>query len=120
MIYHLSTMSLVDFSSWLQDRLDERGWRPTDLAKQAKMSDTAISRFIQGARKPDSKSLNAIAKALKLPPDQVFRAAGQLPQKPETDERIERVIHEMQDLNDQEKDELLAYINMRKNLRKKK
>lgn len=79
MNYHEKGMSQVDFPSWLQAQLDERDWRATDLARRANMSNAAVSRFLRGERVPDPDSLKSIARAFKLPVDQVYRAAGILP-----------------------------------------
>lgn len=113
-------MNNIDFSEWLQTELDRREWRPTELAKKSEISDGAISRFLRGERKPDPESLVSIAKAFRLPPEQVFRAAGMLPPSVQLDELTEQIIYDAHDLTRQEKEELLAFIRMKKNLRGKK
>ena len=95
MNYHLATMNLLDFSAWLQKQLDDREWRPTELARRANMSDAAVSRIMRGERKADPDSLIAIAKALKIPAEQVFRAAGILPPTHEEDEWVEEMNHKL-------------------------
>jgi hypothetical protein len=58
--------------------------------------------------------LNAISRALKLPPEIVFRAAGILPPERASEEVIEEIIHLTSDLPESERSEILAYVRMRK------
>lgn len=91
MNYHLSTMNIMDFSEWLQKELNKRKWRPTDLAKRANISDAAVSRILKGERKADTDSLKAIAKALNISAEQIFRHAGLLPPENESDDWVEEM-----------------------------
>lgn len=90
MNYHLANMtSSTEFPVWLQAELDKRGWRPTDLAKRAKISDAAVSRFLSGARTPDAESLAAMAKAMKIRPEKAFLVAIGEDDESESDEWVE-------------------------------
>ena len=73
-------MKPIDFPEWLQEKIFKRGWRPTDLAKHARISDAAISRILRGERKADPETLVAVSNALKISPITMFRAAGLLPE----------------------------------------
>jgi transcriptional regulator with XRE-family HTH domain len=92
-------MNALDFPSWLQDRLDEKGWRSTELAKRAELSDAAISRILRGERKADPDTLKALSRALKISEEDVFRAAGLLTAKAgeedgdEWDRRIQHLLN---------------------------
>jgi len=110
-------MSILAFSTWLQSELDNRGWRPTDLAKRSSISDTTVSRILRGERNADIETLKAFAHAFKLPPEQVYRAAGILQPKPDMNEIIEQILHDIQDLPEADQQEVLAYIRMKNNLR---
>lgn len=72
-------MNSVDFSSWLQNELNVKGWRPTDLARRSRISDAAISRILRGERNADANTLVKIAEALNISPIVLFRHAGLLP-----------------------------------------
>lgn len=72
------------FSEWLLMTLENKEWSQADLARAAKVSRSAISEIISGNRQVGKSTATAIAHALKLPPEQVFRAAGLLP--PETED----------------------------------
>lgn len=71
----------MSFSEWVQAELNSRGWDQAELARRSKISDAHISRIVSGGRKPGPDSLNAIARAFRLPPDEVYRHAGLLPPK---------------------------------------
>jgi transcriptional regulator with XRE-family HTH domain len=71
--------TLNTFSEWLLITLENKGWSQADLARAAKVSRSAISEIISGHRQVGRSTATSIASALKLPPEQVFRAAGILP-----------------------------------------
>jgi transcriptional regulator with XRE-family HTH domain len=66
------------FNDWLIERLKEENWSQANLARVSGLTTGAISNYING-RIPDEAALRKIAKAFKLPPENVFRAAGILP-----------------------------------------
>ena len=67
------------FNDWLLERLKENGWSQADLARRSGLTRGAISNYVNG-RVPDEISLRKIAKAFNMPPENVFRIAGVLPQ----------------------------------------
>ncbi len=82
-------LEMVDkFSGWLIQQLNQRGWYQAELARNAEVSRTAISDVISEKHTAGFDLCLAISRALKLPPEIVFRAAGLLPSKPEHNERI--------------------------------
>ena len=98
-------MSSVDFSSWLQNELEKRGWSQADLARMSGLNRQVISTYINRQRtKPDSEMLNAIARALRLPSRVVFEAAGIL--APEKDVQLSpnksRLLKMLDDIDDEE------------------
>jgi transcriptional regulator with XRE-family HTH domain len=109
----------VSFSEWLLSEIRERGISQSELARRSGVTRTAISDVVTGRRNPGKELANGIATALSLPPEQVFRAAGILPPAAEVDAEVERIIHEASKLGDQDKAEVLAFIRMKINLRKK-
>lgn len=106
------------FRNWLLDELRKRDWIQADLARASGLTTATISRYATG-RIPDESALKKIARALKVPPEEAFRAAGILPPKIQPDKEAEEIYYETQDLTQQEKEEVLAFIRMKKNLRKK-
>lgn len=86
-------MRSEDFANWLRDQLNTRGWTQAKLAGLMGMSPAQVTRIMSGERGIGEQSLTAIAKAFKIPPEEVYRAAGLLPQKSEHDELVERAEH---------------------------
>lgn len=68
----------MDFNMWLQNRLDERGWNQSKLAQRSGISQGQIARIMNGTREAGPRVCRAIARALNLPEEEVFRAAGLL------------------------------------------
>ena len=65
------------FSDQLVQWLNERNMSQADLAKHTKISPAEISRIMSGERKtPGLETIVLIAKALRLAPEIVFRAAA--------------------------------------------
>jgi len=69
-----------NFPNWLLTELENRGWSQAKLAKIAGVSRTAISDAISEKNPPGFEVCIAIAKAFKLPPEEVMRIAKLLPQ----------------------------------------
>jgi transcriptional regulator with XRE-family HTH domain len=91
----ISCQMATDFSEWLQNELARRDMTPADLARNAMKDQGIISRIIRRERKPEPETLEAIARAFKLPPEHVFRMAGLLPLKENTDAWVEEMNHKM-------------------------
>lgn len=107
------------FLEWLDEQENLRNWSDYEVAKNAGISHSVISRARSGIP-PKWDACLAIAKALDASPVLVFRKAGLLPPQPETDEQIEQILHEAAQLTKAEQEELLAFINMKRNLRKER
>ena len=108
------------FADWLIQELVKRDWSQSDLSRNAKISTSQITRILNGQRNAGEDALKAIAHAFRLPPEQVFRAAGFLPPAPNINEDIEQILHEIEKLPKDDQREVLAFIRMKNNLRKKK
>lgn len=113
-------MDIAGFSKWLQLQLDERGWSQADLSKQSGISAPQIARLMNGTRGIGPEACTAIAKALRIPPESVYRAAGLLPQVPESNAWKERILHLAEQLPEEEYNDLVAYIEMRIRLSKER
>jgi transcriptional regulator with XRE-family HTH domain len=107
------------FNGWLLKKLQEMNWKQADLARHSGITRAAISNYING-RVPDETALNKIAKAFKIPPEIVFRAAGLLPPQNETSELIEEITHITQGLSSQDQEDILEFAKLRKNLAEKR
>lgn len=68
------------FSYWLREEMQKREWTQADLMRHSGMSNAQISRVLNESREPGNDFLRAIARAFKVSPEIVFRAAGVLPE----------------------------------------
>ena len=107
------------FNDWLLDRLKEKEWSQADLARASGLTTAAISKYING-RTPDDTALSKIAKALKLPAETVYRAAGVLPPVTYLDERRAELLHILSDLNDDDIEELYIIAKVKSERKKKR
>ena len=80
----------TQFSEWLTTVLFQKGISQSELARQAGVTRGAINGVLTGARGPGVDLCNGIARALKIPPEEVLRAAGLLPPEPKKDNRFDR------------------------------
>jgi len=71
-------------STWLAEQLNERSWSARELARRTNMSQTSISRYLEGTRTPSPDACRKIARAFGIAnPQSVMRLAGHLPPIPE-------------------------------------
>jgi transcriptional regulator with XRE-family HTH domain len=70
---------MSDFLSWLNDEIVERGWSNNEMARRSGMSSANMSKVLTGRYAVTWEFCAGVAKALHLPPEQVFREAGLLP-----------------------------------------
>ncbi len=68
----------MNFTDWLTFEMRQRGWTQAELAIRSGVTPGAISHIFSGTRKPGIEMLRGIARALSLPNERVFRAAGAL------------------------------------------
>lgn len=91
------------FGEWLVARMEERDLRQYQFAQMVGTSPTAVSAWVNGAKRPTRRSCWAIADALGISRDEVLIAAGhQFPGRPlvfvrrsdeeYTDEEFEHVL----------------------------
>ena len=76
-------MNQLDFGNWLIAEAEKRGIYLNDVATAGGMDKSTIFRIAKGTRTAGIDSILAIASALKLPKETVFREAGILSSVPE-------------------------------------
>jgi transcriptional regulator with XRE-family HTH domain len=85
-------MTMDNFSDWLNKQMQERDWTQSDMARASGLTRQAIGRYLgEKTKTPDEFALIKIARALKIPPETVYRAAGILPPDPAKDEWVEEM-----------------------------
>lgn len=70
---------MENFEQWLEEELSKRGWTKADFARKAGIRYASLSRVMSGSRGIGPDMCIAIAEALNLQADYVFRMAGLLP-----------------------------------------
>jgi transcriptional regulator with XRE-family HTH domain len=93
------------FGNWLLTKLETEGWSQSELARRCNVSHVAISRVINGERKPGVRLCKAIARTFTLPETYVLRKAGLIEGKAsDGEESLEQIIESLQILsaNDRE------------------
>lgn len=78
----------MDFSKWLNDKLQKRGITQGELARRAgksgyKISRSQITYILKGSSQAGPDACIAIAHGLDLPREEVFRARGWLLREPQ-------------------------------------
>ncbi len=83
----------INFSEWLQAEMSKRGWSQSDLARFAELNRAVINKLLNGKSNPQPSTLGAIARALKIPIETVYRAAGLLPHSADGDESTKELMY---------------------------
>jgi len=104
----------ANFSEWLEKELEKRDMSQSELARQAGVTRAAINGVLTGARGPGIDLCNGIAQAFKLPPEEVYRAAG-IPLSPERngDPLTQEGIYILQKLEGENKKDAIRYLQLR-------
>lgn len=89
----------IHFSEWLQAEMDKRGWSQSDLARSSDLNRAVINKLLNGKSHPQPTTLEAISRALKIPIEMTYRAAGLLPNNTENDENIEEAIYVLKNIH---------------------
>ncbi|MEJ5223530.1 MAG: helix-turn-helix transcriptional regulator [Anaerolineales bacterium] len=105
---------MVTFSDWLANELNQRGMSPADLARATNKAQAVISRILSNERRPAPETLESIARALKLPPEIVFRRAGLLPPVSPDIEYREELLYLFSELSPDEQEEIIELLRFKK------
>ena len=85
---------VTNFSEWLVDALNEKGWSRSEAAKRGNISASMMDKVINGSSEPGLVFYRGIAKAFKLTLIQVLEKAGEYtpgPNQNEWDNIFERL-----------------------------
>jgi len=104
------TTTSESFQAWLNNRLTRQGWTKAELARRSGVSQPQISRILNGDRGIGEESLIAIARALQVPPEEAFRAAGLLPQKAADDPLAEEARYIVANLSPEKRRMAIGYL----------
>lgn len=110
---------LSPLGKWIKAILDEQGKNQAWLATKIHVQPPQVSRIMSGESDTSLSTLNAIADALGKRRSEVYRVAGHFEPITTQDDQAEQILYETHDLTQIEKEEILAFIRMKKNLRKR-
>ncbi len=88
-------LDINNFPDWLRSELDKRDWSQADLAYSAGISRAVVNKLLNRKTYPQPDTLQAIARAFKIPVETIYRAAGLLPQETEPETFEAEIIHKL-------------------------
>lgn len=97
------------FSEWLQGEMTARDLSQSELARLAGVTRSAINGVVTGARGPGRDLCVGIARAFKIPPEEVFRIAGLLPPAKSND-RVDRLIYQIEELDEEDQATIETFV----------
>jgi transcriptional regulator with XRE-family HTH domain len=103
----------MDVVEYLLKVMEERELIPADITKRSGLSPSQVSKVLNRESPAGQKALDSFAKALNLPPDDLYRRAGILPMKPNADEVVTEIVHIYHMLSEDNKGDLLDYAKNR-------
>lgn len=103
--------TMENFGDWLIEQLRIRNISQAELARVSGVSKGTVSNLINGTKGAGQDSLTAIARALRLPPEEVFRRAGILPPLPNKDLQDAEILERTSQMTPAQKRAVLAFIN---------
>jgi transcriptional regulator with XRE-family HTH domain len=108
-------MEQMRFIDWLDRELSERGWNDHQLANRSGISHSVISKARHGTA-PKWEACAAIAEALNLPADLVFRQAGLLPILPDEESALAELRALLPQLSGRDRIELVQIARLKARL----
>lgn len=107
---HLCKISLPmnQLSDYINAKLHARGMKKADLARAASLSPSQVTRIMNQSSKPSQEALIAIARALGVPREEIFRMAGVLPPVPVTKEYQDKLLYKVSLMTEHQKEIFLS------------
>ncbi len=79
--------------------MNKRGWSQSDLARAADLNRAVINKLLNGKSHPQPATLEAISRALKIPIETTYRAAGLLPSNSDHDDTLDEAIYVLKNIH---------------------
>ena len=109
-------MTEKPFGTWLSEKLLELKMIPADITRATGLDSGVLSNLINNKRFPSVDTCKSLAKAMGIPLEEVYRAAGILPKKPDVDAVSEAILHLVLSLPKEDKEDVLEYARLRHKL----
>ena len=91
---------------WINQKLQERGWSQNQLAREAGLTKSQVSRIVN-EKTPSNHEAHSLGRALNVPPETIMRLAGQLPPSPNHNDKSDEMMQIFSGLADDDQDEIL-------------
>lgn len=106
---------MEEFNIWLEAKLKDYGWQPSDLAREDKMGNSTVTRVLNGTRKPGVEFCLTVAKVFREPEEKVLRLAGILPPLSDllNDKTITELVEIIKHLSEEQRQDVLEYASWR-------
>lgn len=98
---------------WLDDLLNELDWTPAKLSHESGLDSAVISNIRNGKRGTGLDVARKIAKATRRPEGEILRRAGILPPAKEKEELIELILHELDTLPPEDREDVIEFIKFK-------
>lgn len=100
-------LAMEDNKEFLKREMDARGWQQSDLARHSGLDPSIINNYITGKRNVGAANALDLARALKIAPENLFRAVGLLPSAPPHTEQHQQLLYLFDQLNDKDRQTIL-------------
>ncbi|HEY4761633.1 MAG TPA: helix-turn-helix transcriptional regulator [Thermoguttaceae bacterium] len=100
-------VTITDFAEWLEKELIEQKVTQAELSRRSGISPSQISKILNMQSSPGPEACTAIARALDLPEEEVFRHAELLSPKTEDAPNLAEWVHLFLSADPAERDRML-------------
>lgn len=104
---------MKEFVNWLKGEIEARQWTQSEFAKRASLAPSTVSMVLKLQKSPGMSFCKRAAAALNLPPSEVMRRAGHLPDTQtviDEDEAFQKIIEICRDLTPAQRQDIYEYI----------
>lgn len=112
-MWYCVSKPMTSFGEWIVQTCEGRGWNTAELARRAGMNQSVLSRIINGGRNPGERTCTAIANALGIPAEEVFRRAGLLRSSNDDSVEVARIVHGISQLPPEDVQFIEQWIRLR-------
>jgi len=89
------------FKEWLLQEMAKREWSQADLARHANLNRAVVNKLLNGhSSTPRPSTIAALARAFKLPVEQLYRVTGLLPEISEENKFTEEASYNLNKIKD--------------------
>jgi transcriptional regulator with XRE-family HTH domain len=104
----------LSIGDWLRVEREKRGWSQSDLGRATGLGRSLINKLENADQNTTLYNCINIARAFDMPPEDLMRIAGILPQKPNDNPLENKIKYLISKLpTEEDKEDVLAYVELR-------